>query len=251
MGENLILLKRLLIDYQKFSEQLCLDSNVIQSNIEAIACTNQQTMILVDHRDQTFSIYNYNAELYSVVGDDYNRIDIEQVHTYLQPLDKSIIARYIDIVNEQFLSNHSDEKQYTYFTISHSWNTIKFDYAVLFKIIPYLYTSDMKLQATLCIIEPVLHAGCPILKRYHALDSKVEVYSNSIKDFIDEEDVELSSVECEVIRMSGKGWKEQEIADSLSISFSTLKRMKVGIFDKLKVNSISEAIFVAFKKGCI
>lgn len=251
MGENFILLKRLLIVNQKFSEQLCLDSNVIQSNIEAIACTNQQTMILADHRDQFFSVYNYNAKLYSVLGDDYNRLDIEQIHSFLRPLDKSVFARYIDVVNEQFLSNNANEKQYTYFSISHSWNTIKFDYAVMFKIIPYLYTSDMKLQATLCIIEPVLHAGCPILKRYQALDSKVEVYSNSIKDFVNEEDVELSSIECEVIRMSGKGWKEQEIADSLSISFSTLKRMKVGIFDKLKVKSISEAIFVAFKKGCI
>lgn len=251
MGDNLIILKKLLIEDQMFSEQLCLDSNVIQSNIEAIACTNQQTMVLADHRDQSFSIYNYNAELYPIVGDDYNRLDIDQVHSYLQPLDKSVIAKYIDIINGQFLSNHANDKQYIYFTISHSWNTMKFDHAVLFKIIPYLYTSDMKLQATLCIIESTLHAGCPMLKRYHALNSNVDVYSNSSKSFLDQQEIELSSLECEIIRMSGKGGKELEIADSLSISFSTLKRIKVGIFDKLKVKSISEAIFVAYKKGYI
>ena len=251
MGDNFIILKNLLIENQVFSERLCLDSNVIQSNIEAIACTNEQTMILVDHKDLSFSIYNYNSDLYSVVGDKHNWLDIDQVHLYLHAFDKSVLAKYLNIVNEQFLLNQKEANQYAYFTISHSWNTLKFDYAVSFKIIPYLYTSDMKLQATLCIIEPALHAGSPVLKRYHALDSKVEVYSNSDKVFFNEEDVKLSSLECEIIRMSGKGAKEQEIADSLFISFSTLKRIKVVVFDKLKVKSISEAIFVAYKKGYI
>ncbi|MGL4326012.1 MAG: LuxR C-terminal-related transcriptional regulator, partial [Tannerellaceae bacterium] len=69
--------------------------------------------------------------------------------------------------------------------------------------------------------------------------------------FIDEERMLLTANELEILRRSGLGEKEQLISEALDMSLPNLKRCKTGLFEKLKVRSISEAIFVAYKQGLL
>ncbi|MGL5561168.1 MAG: LuxR C-terminal-related transcriptional regulator, partial [Tannerellaceae bacterium] len=68
---------------------------------------------------------------------------------------------------------------------------------------------------------------------------------------VNNEKMILTSDEVEILRMSGNGTKEQEIAEMLHTNLSSLKRCKSIIFEKLKVKSISEAIYVAYKQDLL
>ena len=155
------------------------------------------------------------------------------------------------MINSQFTNKCKQIDSNIYFTIEHSYGICKNPEGACLKIIPFLYDSQNTLLATLVIIEPKQYAGSAVLKRHCITDEKTEVYNLATKEFVPEETTLLIDIECKIIHLSGMGIKEKDIAKQLNLTLAMLKRIKAIIFEKLKVSSISEAIFVAYKRAYI
>lgn len=240
----------LLINNQKFKNvQFNLD--YMHFNLETVACNNQQTHILIDHNLSTVTIFNYDYRLFPDFGSDRNCLSVDWLAASMQLVDKNIMKKYAGVMTDYFLHKKKESNKYLYFSICYNYDSDSANKAIRIKIIPLVYTEDKNLYASLCILEPVNYMGKPVLKMHKVDEDKVLIYIPSSDRFVDEEETRLSRLECDILCMSGEGVKEQDIANNLDIPLFYLKRCKNSIFEKLKVKSISEAIYVAYKQGLL
>lgn len=247
-----MIFEKLLIAKQKFKTKPDTDIEVVLTNIEALSCVDQVSKLLLDHRSQQMYVFNYDSSLFDLIGSEHNRISgkaIELLKTAEQDL---VLNEYFALINKCFLEKSKELDKTIYFTIDLLLcKDEEQPTSLRLKIIPYLYTYEKKLHITLCVFEQSKHIGKPILKLHRIKENQVQVYCATSERFIDEERMLLTANELEILRRSGLGEKEQLISEALDMSLPNLKRCKTGLFEKLKVRSISEAIFVAYKQGLL
>ena len=243
-------INNLIINNQNFKDNYGFDLDNMNSNLEAIACNNEQTYILVNHFHKNYTFYNYNKELYSLLGSNLNKLDNTIFFKYLNDEVYFKIKKYIDVANNHFIDKSETDKCY-YFTINYEYGDYGSESGFTFKLVPILYTEEKCLYATLCMIKKSRHTGRITLEKFNTGNSSEYIYDDKLKSFVKKTELELSDKEREVLVKSGEGKKEKKIAEELNVSLSRLKQIKSIIYDKLKVKSISEAIFVAYKKGYI
>lgn len=245
-----MIFKQLLITKQKFKAVDDRGIHVFLANVEALSCVEQVTKILLDHKSQEVYVYNYDPSMYSCMGSERNSLSAEMVEKLNTMDELPLIFKYFEAINKYFIEKTNELDRTYFFSISFTFNKVGTEKASLcVKVLPYLYTIDRKLCATLCIFEKSNHTGKPKLRLHNVKDQQTLLYVTSSGRFVNEERIVLNANEIEILRRSGEGEKEQQIADALLIPIASLKRMKTTIFEKLKVSSISEAIFVAYKQG--
>lgn len=241
----------LYINDQDFASDIGFNLESMHFNIEALACNNAQTHIIIDHRLKQLSLYNYDHKLYKLLGGDRNNLNMKTLSKLLDTDTKELILGYIDVVNKTFVHPYKYEDKNFYFSISFNINKNLCMNGLKLRLIPMIYTPDKLLYASLLLIEQISYIGEPVLEMFLTDERCTKLYDRVSRSFIREEHTQLSFIECDILRRSGEGEKESEIADGLDLSASSLKRLKQSIFDKLKVRTISEAIYIAYKKGLI
>lgn len=242
------ILDNLLIRGLKTTEDSCISSLLLKAKVEAMATLGHHFMFLADQRRQTFTSFNYNPDLYPLFGSNPYAIKLDKVQHLFNSSEHSLLTKYVQLINTQFTNKNKQSDQNIYFTIEHTFDVHKVPEGACIKILPFLYDSQHNLLATLAIIEPIQYAGSAVLKKHYTSENRTDVYNLSTKRFIPEESTQLSEIECQILHLSGMGVKEKDIAKQLDLTLPVLKRIKTIIFEKLKVNSISEAIFVAYKR---
>ncbi|MGL5563794.1 MAG: hypothetical protein ACRDCN_14420, partial [Tannerellaceae bacterium] len=200
-------------------------------------------------RQQTFTPFNFNPDFYHLCGSNPYVVKLEKIQQQIKPSDHILLSKYIKLINTQFTNKNKHLDENVYFTVEHSFDIHKKQEGVCFKILPFLYDSKYNLLATLVIIQPKQFAGSAILRKHNITENKTYVYDHASKLFVSDEFIRLTDIECEIIHLSGMGVKEKDIAKKMNLTLPILKRNKTTIFEKLKVSSISEAIFVAYKRN--
>lgn len=245
------ILNNFLIKKFESSENSCISNHILKEKVEALAILGQDLILLADHQRQTVTTFNNNPNLFVLFESKPHAIKLDKVLEQINPFDRILLTRYIQIINTHFTNNSKQSERNIYFTISHTIDVYKKPEGVNVKIIPYLYDTQYNLLATIIIVRPIQFAGRAVLKKHYANKDKTDVYNLLSKRFISEASTQLKEIECTIIHLSGMGVKEKDIAKQLNLTLPGLKRMKTIIFEKLKVNSISEAIFVAYKRKYI
>ena len=235
----------------KFKEapnQMYLDSQI--SNITALACVEQKTVLIVDHYAKAAHIANYNNSVGAILGDKKFGVLSSETEIVMSGDDQKALARYFKIINDYLADKKKLEERYIYFSILYT-PTFTSHERYAFKVVPYVYTDKLDLALTLCFLENSNHKSRTMLLLHKVHEDKTMIYSQTYKKFVNYEKMILTNDEIEILRMSGNGIKEQEIADALNTNLSSLKRCKSIIFEKLRVKSISEAIYVAYKQDLL
>ncbi|MGL5771452.1 MAG: helix-turn-helix transcriptional regulator [Bacteroidales bacterium] len=246
-----MLLTDFFISNQRFSDPIGFDLESMHFNIDALACNNFQTHIVFDHCLKTISVYNYNSAIYDVIGNNKDSIELSSITSRLNKEDRDTIVRFIQIINKQFIRQDKFVNKNFYFTIKFNLASNVTDQGFLIKVIPMIYTPRKQLYASLGILNRVDFVGEPILMMFEIESRQTYLYDLKTRSFIAIEDLMLTQTECNILRLAGEGAKEAEIAQAIQVTKSSLKRIKQIIFDKLKVKTTSEAIFIACKKGLI
>lgn len=245
------ILDTLLIRGLKTTEDSCISSLLLKAKVEAMAALGHHFMFLADQRRQTFTYFNYNPDFYPIFGSNPYTVKIDKAQNLINLSEHVLLSKYIQLINAHFTNKSKQADQNIFFTIEHTFDVHKEPEGARIKILPFLFDSQKNLLATLAIVEPIQYAGCAILKKHSISENRTEIYNLSTKRFMPEESTLLTDVECKILHLSGMGIKEKNIAKQLNLTLPILKRIKTIIFDKLKVNSISEAIFVAYKRKYI
>lgn len=247
-----MIFEKLFIAKQKFKTIPDTDIEVLLTNIEALSCVDQVSKLLLDHRSQQMHMFNYDSSLFDLLGSEHNKISKDALDLFKTSVHDLTLIKYFELINKNFVDKSKEQDKAIYFTLDlHLGNEEEGSRSLRLKILPYLYTHDKRLHVTLCIFECSKHTGKPKLKMHRIKENQVHVYCTISERFINEERTLLTANELEILRRSGLGEKEQSISEALNISLANLKRCKTSLFEKLKVRSISEAIFVAYKQGLL
>lgn len=99
-------------------------------------------------------------------------------------------------------------------------------------------------------INDLIQGGSPMSPKIARLLLS-KVHSATVKKPVFDGDCALSSRELEVIDLVAKGYKRKEVADQLSITVGTVGNHIHRIYSKLGVNSNTEAIVAATRKGLL
>ncbi|MGL5786063.1 MAG: response regulator transcription factor [Bacteroidales bacterium] len=247
MSKKDITIRNLIIDYQNIPSDLTYDLDNLHSNLEAIACNNEETYIIVDHKTKSYTYYNYNKNLYHLVGSEFNRIDKNLYYLSMHEDLSFLLKKYIEIANSHFTDKIETDKCY-FFKISFGYGTYGGKKGLSIKLVPIIFTPCKKLYVTLCIMNLNNHVGKAILEKYMVREDRILIYDHNIKQFVDKEDVQFNNDELQILILSGKGKTEKEISQILCLPLSKIKQYKSDIFNKLKVKTISEAIYIAYKR---
>lgn len=243
-------LRKMIITDQIFDDTYDATIDSLIANVEALACTEKTSMIFIDHKNSMIKIFHYNEDLYDILGCSQNEKDLVNKLEIEYDILSSDMNKYVELVNSYVLNQGNDHTKMIYFAIlCMRITTEKKNEGLCLKIIPYIYAKNTSLHATLIVLSRDDHYGAPKLIKYNIDDKSSEIYLSGVKSFIDEDRIKLSVTEIKILNHSAMGEKETDIAEQLDVSLSVLKRLKAGIFDKMKVKSISEAIFMAYKQG--
>lgn len=240
-------IRNLIIESQDIPTDLEYDLESMHCNLEAIACNNQETYIIVDHKNKSYTYYNYNKSIYHLIGSEFNKIDKNLYYLSMNEELSFRLKKYIDIANSHFTDQTETDKCY-YFKICFGYGSYGGKKGMSIKMVPIIFTPCKKLYITLCILQSNNHVGKAILEKHLVNEDIILIYDNLEKEFINKKDVNFSDDELQILVLSGKGKREKEISKILCISLSRVKQLKSDIYNKLKVKTISEAIYIAYKR---
>lgn len=244
-----MLLSNLLIKDQNFRSKSALTTEKLRSRFQGLVYMQQRSAILFIHRDQEIYFYNYDPTLHAILGSDSEKFNCV-LHLFSEE-DLQIINQYIKVINSYTLERIDKKDRLSYFTIIGNNSLTDYDHGYALKIYPNGYDREGCLVSTVCMLEAIGYIGKPILRLDKILENKSFIYSRVYKRFVKEEKQDLNTIDLKILRLTGEGKKEQEIADELSVSLSNLKRQKITLMDKIDVKTLAEAIFYAYKKGLI
>lgn len=244
-----MILSNLLIKGQNFRSKPTITTENICSRFKGLVYMQQRSAILYLHRDQEVYFYNYDPVLQATLGSDRKTFDSVR-HLFTEE-DQQIVNQYIKVINTYSLERTDKKDRLSYFTIIGNNSLTDYDHGYAFKIYPQVYDRDGCLVSTICFLETIGYIGKPILRHHKILENKSFIYSRISKRFVKEEKLDLNASDLMILRLTGEGKKEQEIADELSVTLANLKRQKVALMDKIDVKTLAEAIFYAYKKGLI
>lgn len=113
------------------------------------------------------------------------------------------------------------------------------------KLTPIFLTEEGKIWKAICIISLSTAEKSGNIQIYKQGSKKIFKY-NIEKDFWKEEEtLQLTKREIEILQYSVRGFTVNEIAEAIFVSSNTVKFHRKKLFDKLEVTSIGEAIFYA------
>lgn len=244
-----MILSNLLIKDQIFKTKPVITTEKIRSRFQGLVYMQKKSAILFVHRDQEVYFYNYDPTLQETLGADNNKFN--SVFHIFSDEDKLIINQYIKVINSYTLERKDKKDRLCYFTIIGNNSLTDYDHGYALKIYPQIYDREGNLVSTICFLESISYIGKPILRIEKIIENKTFIYSRVYKRFVKEEKQDLNTTDLKILRLTGEGKKEQEIADELGITLANLKRQKVALMDKIEVKTLAEAIFYAYKKGLI
>ncbi|MGL4326055.1 MAG: hypothetical protein ACRCS7_01085 [Tannerellaceae bacterium] len=239
----------MLIKDQNFRSKSAITTEKLRSRFQGLVYMQQRSAILFVHRDQEVYFYNYDPALQATLGSDCEKFNCV-LHLFSEE-DLQIINQYIKVINSYILERIDKKDRLSYFTIIGNNSLTDYDRGYALKIYSNGYDREGCLVSTVCILEAIGYIGKPILRLDKIFENKSFIYSRVYKRFVKEEKQDLNTIDLKILRLTGEGKKEQEIADELSMPLSYLKRQKITLMDKIDVKTLAEAIFYAYKKGLI
>ncbi|HAC20734.1 MAG TPA: hypothetical protein DCF91_01390 [Porphyromonadaceae bacterium] len=244
-----MILSNLLIKDQDFKSKPTILIEAFKCRSQGIAYMEQKAAILFSHRDQKIHYYNYDPDLHVVFGSKAE--EMNDITSFFSEEDVHIINQYIKVINSYMLERTEKKDRLICFSIVGSISMVSFDNGYVVKIYPQIYDRNGCLISTLCFIERTNYIGKPILLLDKVIENKTYIYSRIYRRFVKENKQDLTSDDINILRFSGEGKKEQEIAIELGVTLANLKRQKVALMDKIQVKTLAEAIYYAYKKGLI
>lgn len=213
---------------------------------EAIGRATFQTVYIIDYYRQGFDYVSENPLfLCGHTPDEYIQMGYEFYARYVHPEDLAMLVflndKAFDFFDELPLDQRKNYHISYDFRLVCKGNTIM----VHHKITPLFLNADGRIWKALCIVSlsSQTEAGNIIIsKQGSALHWKLNTITSKWTAC---ENLELSSREKEVLLLSGQGLAIHQIAEKLFLSADTIKFHRKKIFEKLDVNSISEAITYA------
>ncbi|MDP4202477.1 MAG: LuxR C-terminal-related transcriptional regulator [Bacteroidota bacterium] len=169
--------------------------------------------------------------------------------------DLSLFTHIFLIINDHILTRKDESSDVFYFSFNIPMiDSLNCSHMVEFKVLPYIYTdtSTTRLPWITYFQCSESDSSNPGRLTLHNLKDKSETFyllnneSAHLHEFMT-----LKQSDLEIFELACQGFSEAEIADCLSISTGTLKRIKSSIMMYLNTQSTAQTITILYQQGLI
>ena len=102
-----------------------------------------------------------------------------------------------------------------------------------------------------CYIKETTRFTRTELKIFYPQEKLQYIYNHALKKFIKSEKIQLNSIEHQILKLTATGHKEYQIEKLMQLDINNIKYYKKKIMQKMSVNSMPEAIYLALKKDLL
>lgn len=229
------------------SENELLKTSDYLAPIKAFARTTYKSIYIIDYQKKGFEYVSDNPLfLCGHTSEEVKEMGYAFYFKYVTPPDLDLLLK-INTVGFDFFEKLPIEER-LFYTISYDFNIKNQEKKTILinqKLTPLFLNNDGKVWKAICIISLSTEQHSGNIKIYKQGDNKMFTYNLEGKYWKTEEKITLTNREKEILQYSARGFKINEIAESIFVSPDTVKFHRKKLFEKLEVANISEAIVYA------
>lgn len=212
--------------------------------IKAFARTTYNSIYIIDYEKKGFEYVSDNPLfLCGNTAEEVKEMGYAFYFKYVTETDLDLLLK-INTVGFDFYEKLPIEERLSY-SISYDFNIRNQENKIILinqKITPLFLNEDGKIWKAMCLISLSNEQESGNIKIYKQGESKMHTYNLKGNYWKTEEKITLTTREKEILQYSVRGFKINEIAETIFISPDTVKFHRKKLFEKLEVSNITEAI---------
>ncbi|NJB37983.1 helix-turn-helix transcriptional regulator [Croceivirga sp. JEA036] len=233
------------VDAQQTSDYL--------ATIKAIAKLNNMCLYVIDYHKQGFEYVSENPLfLCGLSKDEVQEMGYDFYFKFVPKEDLNLLLKINQIGFDKYLQIPIENR--LNYTICYDFKLINSENKTTLinhKLIPLFLTKDGKVWKAICLVTLSTSTQSGNIKVFNEKGQLTFKYNLNENYWINVKPIVLSEREKEIIRLSVKGFKVNEIASALFISSNTVKFHKKQLFEKLNVTTMNDAIFYSYNNYLI
>lgn len=222
--------------------------------VHSFVRATQTTTLMVDHCKRCAWLYHYNPEYTGIFGGIGREFYTDNHFDMLVfPEDAGLFSQMVSAIKDCTRTDFLKGDRYYYFSFEIRLGSPQAEARMYsLRVVPFMFTSDLTPWITLYYIGSTekIYPGNLLLHAFR---------QNAFFSFSPEENrfnpraktCMLYDVEKKILRLAAEGVTENEMAEMLGLSVSSLKNQKTRMFNRLSVSSISAAIALAYNQGLL
>lgn len=215
--------------------------------IKAFARLSNKSFYVIDYKTKGFEYVSDNPLF--LCGHSAEEVKQMGYDFYLQNVTQQDLELLIEInkIGFDFYDRIQikDRKDYSITYDFHLKNQEERNILVHHKLTPLFLNSKGKIWKALCVVSLSSSNDSGNIKIYKKGSKEVIEYNLTKRAWQSSISKKLSNREKEILRLSIRGFKINEIAEEIFISANTVKFHRKKLFEKLEVSNIGEAISFA------
>ncbi|CAM1373229.1 Helix-turn-helix transcriptional regulator [Tenacibaculum litopenaei] len=215
--------------------------------IKAFARTTYKSIYIIDYQKKGFEYVSDNPLfLCGHTAEEVKEMGYAFYFKYVTESDLDLLLK-INTIGFDFYEKLPVEERLSY-TISYDFNLKNQENKKILinqKLTPLFLSNDGKVWKAICIISMSTEHNSGNIKIYKQGDNTMHKYDLEGDFWKKVDKITLTTREKEILQYSARGFKINEIAETIFVSPDTVKFHRKKLFDKLEVANITEAISFA------
>ncbi|WBX76115.1 LuxR C-terminal-related transcriptional regulator [Tenacibaculum ovolyticum] len=215
--------------------------------IKAFARTTYKSIYIIDYQEKGFEYVSDNPLfLCGHTAKEVKEMGYAFYFKYVTKPDLDLLLK-INTAGFDFYEKLPVEERLSY-TISYDFNLKNKEKKTILinqKLTPLFLNKDGKIWKAVCIISLSTEQDSGNIKIYKQEDNNMFIYDLEGDFWKSKEKITLTNREKEILQYSVRGFKINEIAETIFVSPDTVKFHRKKLFEKLEVANITEAISYA------
>jgi DNA-binding CsgD family transcriptional regulator len=221
--------------------------------IKAFARLSNKSIYIIDYKEKGFEYVSDNPLLLcGHSAKEVEQMGYEFYFKYVTKKDLDLLLK-INEIGFDFYEKIPITERIDY-SISYDFHIINQEGKTILinqKLTPLFLTNEGKIWKALCLVSLSSSGHSGNIKIYKKGSQKILEYNQEKSFWESSISIKLSNREKEVLQLSIRGFKVDEIAQEIFLSTNTVKFHRKKLFEKLGVSNIIEAISFATNNGLI
>ena len=215
--------------------------------IRAFARATYKSIYVIDYMEQGFEYVSDNPLfLCGNTAQQVQEMGYGYYFTYVPEQDIELLLK-VNAVGFEFYEKIPLEERASY-SISYDFHLKNPEGKTILvnqKLTPIFFTSEGKIWKALCIVSLSSERAAGNIRIYKSGENKICRYNLQENSWQTDQKMTLSDRETEILQLSARGYTINEIAQAIFISPDTVKFHRRNLFEKMRVNTMTEAIAYA------
>ncbi|MBR1881830.1 MAG: response regulator transcription factor [Muribaculaceae bacterium] len=220
--------------------------------VDAMANATYQCIYIIDYLKRNFLYVSQNQLfLCGNTAEQVQNMGYEFYVKYVPKEEQQMLVELNEAGFAKFNTMPLDTRRSCFMSYDFHLDNSTSRHLVNHKITPFALADDGRVWLAMCVVSLANNSTAGNIEFHLKGEQRYWLYDLDVHCWRECEMVKLRPQDKEVLMLSAQGLTVQQIADKMCRSIDTVKTYKRVLFERLNVNSITEALVTATNSGLI